>query len=187
MKDLNFMKYNKIKEGAVLYWNGEPVRVDSKSIEKGYGKTVHITRFAAKNPKHNGYATVSPGVLSITPANVLFSILILLFAASCTQYQTVIKECDGSEVIYKERLKASDRDQEQQLKSAIAANDDCEKLIVLQGRDTMYQYARHCYDVRRNMHVTIASDREGEIVFEGSVDFLETCPGSGVYVFFIED
>lgn len=61
------MKYNKIKKGDILYWGDERVKVDSKSIEPQYGESVHITRFAAKNKKHNGYASVSPSCLSATP------------------------------------------------------------------------------------------------------------------------
>lgn len=61
------MKYKEIKQGEILYWGEEPVKVDSKSVEPGYGESVHITRFAAKLKKQNGYATVSPSCLSTTP------------------------------------------------------------------------------------------------------------------------
>jgi len=61
------MEYKKIKRGVILYWDDEPVRVDSKTIDPHYGETIHITRFAAKDKKQNGYASVSPGCLSLNP------------------------------------------------------------------------------------------------------------------------
>lgn len=58
------MIYEEINPGDILYWGKEKIKVDSKSIEGGFGPCVHITRFEAENPKHNGYATVHPFCLT---------------------------------------------------------------------------------------------------------------------------
>ena len=78
------MNFSKVKTGKISYWGNEPVKVNSKSIEKDYGKCVHITRYAAKDKKQNGYATVSPDVLSENPAQ-LNACRIPAFSGICRQ------------------------------------------------------------------------------------------------------
>lgn len=49
----------------IMYWEGEPVKVNGREMNHpDYGDVSYITRFAASDPKQNGYHTVSTFVLS---------------------------------------------------------------------------------------------------------------------------
>lgn len=62
------MQLKDVQPGSILYWETEPVKVDSVSIEPDYGGVVvHIIRFAASDAKQNGYAIVSASCLHTKP------------------------------------------------------------------------------------------------------------------------
>ena len=60
------MKYEECQKliGKIVYWDNEPVRIDSCSVEKQYGESVYITRLGEGKYKGH-YASVEPSALTV--------------------------------------------------------------------------------------------------------------------------